>query len=114
MITVVGIKSCDTCRKVLAWLASENLDHSYHDLRVDGLDSGQLARWFKACGWEALLNRRSATWRTLSDAEKSDLTAKKAEALMLAHPTLIKRPVFEVGGNVYIGFSDSVKATLDA
>lgn len=114
MITVVGIKSCDTCRKALAWLASENLDHSYHDLRVDGLDSGQLAHWVNACGWEAVLNRRSTTWRTLSDADKKDMTAKKAEALMLAHPTLIKRPVFEVGDAVHIGFSDAVKAALAA
>ncbi|MBT5239459.1 MAG: arsenate reductase [Rhodospirillaceae bacterium] len=112
MIIVVGIKSCDTCRKALAWLTAQNVAHSFHDLRADGLDTGRLSGWVKAGGWEAVLNRRSTTWRGLADAQKSDLTAEKAEALMIANPTLIKRPVIEAGNTIHIGFTDAVKAAL--
>ena len=112
MITVVGIKSCDTCRKALAWLTAQNVAHTFHDLRADGLDSGRLSGWVKACGWETVLNRRSTTWRGLTDAQKSDLTAEKAKALMIANPTLIKRPVFEAGNAVHVGFTGAVRTAL--
>ena len=112
MITVVGIKSCDTCRKALAWLKAEGLEHHFHDLRADGLDKTRVAGWIEACGWEAVLNRRSTTWRGLSDAEKSNLVDTKALALIMAHPTLAKRPVFEQKGSTYVGFTDVVKASL--
>jgi|TARA_B110000438_G_C15702993_1_gene601889 arsenate reductase len=112
MITVIGIKSCDTCRKALAWLSAQKTDHQYHDLRADGLDEKRLKGWIKACGWEAVLNRRSTTWRGLGDAEKANVDADSALRLMLAHPTLVKRPVFEIGPAVYVGFSDSVREAL--
>lgn len=114
MITVIGIKSCDTCRKALAWLKSKNIDHKYHDLRADGLKEQDLAKWVKALGWEAVLNRRSTTWRGLSDADKADIDDEKAKRLMAEHPTLIKRPVFEVGGDVHVGFSDTVQKALNS
>ncbi|NKB43932.1 MAG: Spx/MgsR family RNA polymerase-binding regulatory protein [Alphaproteobacteria bacterium] len=113
MITVVGIKSCDTCRKALAWLTAQNVAHNFHDLRADGLGPERLSAWVKACGWEAVLNRRSTTWRSLTEAEKADVTAEKAETLMIANPTLIKRPVFEAANAVYIGFTDAVKKALE-
>jgi len=112
MITVIGIKSCDTCRKALAHLKAEEVAHKFHDLRVDGLDESRLQTWLDAVGWEVLLNRRSTTWRGLSDADKADMTSPKAKRLMVEHPTLIKRPVFETGDQVYVGFAADVQKAL--
>lgn len=112
MIIVNGIKSCDTCRKALSWLSGEKIDHKFHDLRADGLDRSRLSSWISAVGWETVLNRKSTTWRGLSEAEKTNISAATAEKLMLANPTLIKRPVFEVGKAVYVGFGNSVKEAL--
>ncbi len=112
MITVTGIKSCDTCRKALAWLDKQGVQHQFHDLRADGLDAGRLKSWIDTLGWETVLNRRSTTWRQLSDAEKSDVDAAKAIKLISANPTLVKRPVFETGDTVHIGFTDDVKKAL--
>lgn len=112
MITVVGIKSCDTCCKALAWLKAEELKHHFHDLRADGLEPTRVAGWIEACGWEAVLNRRSTTWRGLSDAEKSDLDANKTMTLIMEHPTLAKRPVFEHKGRTHVGFTEAVKTSL--
>ena len=112
MITVYGIKNCDTCRKALKWLAAEGIEHRFHDFRVDGLDAKSLSGWVKAAGWEKLLNRRGTTWRNLSDAEKDGVDEAKAETLMAGNPTLIKRPVFETGGKVLVGFSDAEQAAL--
>lgn len=112
MITVIGIKSCDSCRKALAWLRQNGLAHRFHDLRVDGLDAKQLLVWIEACGWENLLNRRSTTWRSLDDSDKQNLDADKAALLMTAHPTLIKRPVFAKGDVILVGFTDAVRDAL--
>lgn len=113
MIVVVGIKSCDTCRKALAWLSSRDLPHTFHDLRADGLTEDQLKSWISAVSWEALLNRRSTTWRTLDDKDRADLTEAKAIRLMLDHPTLVKRPVFETESGIYVGFTDETRTAID-
>ncbi len=112
MITVFGIKSCDTCRKALAWLSKENIVHTFHDLRADGIEDKRLKNWVRVAGWEALLNRRSTTWRQLSAGDTSDLDETKAIRLMTVHPTLIKRPVFEQGSSVLVGFADATKSEL--
>ena len=112
MITVYGIKNCDTCRKALKWLAAEGIEHRFHDFRVDGLDPASLSSWVAAAGWEKLLNRRGTTWRNLSDSEKDGVDEARAKALMEDNPTLIKRPVFEAGGQVLVGFSDAAQAAL--
>ena len=114
MITVYGIKNCDTCRKALKWLAAEGIEHKFHDFRVDGLEASSLSDWVKAAGWEKLLNRRGTTWRKLSDAEKGGVDEAKAETLMAGNPTLIKRPVFETGEQVLVGFSADEQAALKA
>jgi len=114
MITVYGIKNCDTVRKARKWLDGENIAHQYHDFRSDGLDADQLAEWVEELGWESLLNRRGTTWRKLPDSDKSDLNAAKATALMLASPAIIKRPVFDLQGTYLIGFGDDQKAALKA
>jgi Spx/MgsR family transcriptional regulator len=112
MITVYGIRNCDTCRKALKWLEAEGVEHRFHDVRADGLDRPTLAGWVKAVGWETLLNRRGTTWRNLSDAERGGLTPESATELMLQHPTLIKRPVFATGGDALVGFSRAEMTAL--
>ena len=111
MITVYGIKNCDTCRKALKWLDTVKIAHKFHDIRTDGLEEETLAAWVNEIGWEALLNRRGTTWRKLPEADRERLTAASASALMLKYPTLIKRPVFDAGGTYLVGFS---KAEQDA
>lgn len=114
MIVVHGLKNCDTCRKAMKWLRAEGRDARLHDLRADGLDAAMLERWVAALGWEALLNRRGTTWRKLPAEATADMDETKAKALMLAHPALIKRPVFETGGRILVGFKDREKAQLKA
>lgn len=112
MITVYGIKTCDTVRKALKWLDAQGVEHTYHDFRADGLDAATVGRWVDAKGWESVLNKRSTTWKQLSDADKGGLDASRAIALMVAHPTLVKRPVFEREGSILQGFSDDVRRQI--
>jgi len=107
MITIYGIKNCDTCRKALKWLLAEGIEHRFHDFRAYGLVAEDLRRWVSAAGWETLLNRRGTTWRNLPDAEKEGVDEAKAESLMQASPTLIKRPVFDLGSDIVVGFKDA-------
>ncbi len=102
--TIYGIKNCDTMKKARAWLEEHGVDYTFHDYKTAGIDKDRLARWSKAVGWETLLNRAGTTFRKLPDAEKTDLTEKKAMALMLAQPSMIKRPVLDVGGKLLVGF----------
>ena len=112
MITVYGIKNCDTCRKALRWLRTEGVEHRFHDFRADGLDRGSLETWVAALGWETLLNRRGTTWRNLPDAEREAVGDTTAADLMTAHPTLIKRPVFDLGGSYLVGFKDAERRAI--
>ncbi|HEX7776221.1 MAG TPA: Spx/MgsR family RNA polymerase-binding regulatory protein [Parvibaculum sp.] len=114
MITVYGLKSCDTCRKALAWLKDEKLAHKFHDLRADGISATEIARFARAAGWEKLLNKASTTWRGLADKDKDGVTEARAIALMAEHPALIKRPVFAAGARIVVGFRDAEKAALKA
>ena len=114
MITIHGLKNCDTCRAALKWLQAEGLKHQFSDVRKDGVSEADMRAWVVALGWEALLNRRGTTWRGLSDADKDGVDEAKATKLMLAHPALIKRPVFEMDGSYLVGFKDEQKAVLAA
>jgi len=110
--TLYGIKNCDTVRKARKWLESESIDHSYHDFRADGLDKKDLKAWVKAAGWEVLLNKRSTSWKQLSDKDKETVDESKAIALMLANPTLIKRPVLTHKKEIHVGFKPAEYAKL--
>ena len=112
MIAVYGLKNCDTCRKALRWLEAEEIEYRFHDVRSDGVADRDLAKWIEALGWEALLNRYSTTWRNIADADKIGLGTAGAETLMLANPTLIKRPVFDTGEFVLVGFGDAQRQAL--
>ena len=103
-ITIYGIKNCDTMKKARAWLDQHGVDYSFHDYKTAGIERARLERWSKKLGWETLLNRAGTTFRKLSD--KDGLTEKKAIALMLAQPSMIKRPVLDLGGGkLLVGFS---------
>ena len=102
--TLYGIKNCDTVQKALKWLHSNGHEHCFHDFRVDGLEAAQLQQWLDVLGWEGLINKRSTTWKQLSDAEKSALNDKSILDLILHSPTLIKRPLLDLNGSISVGF----------
>ncbi|MEQ9488049.1 MAG: arsenate reductase [Alphaproteobacteria bacterium] len=115
MLTVYGLKNCDTCRKALKWLDGAGIEHSFVDLRADPVDTDRIAVWEAAVGWETLLNRRGTTWRGLPESDKGGVDQSSAIALMVAHPALMKRPIFETAGDVLVGFkADTQKALAGA
>jgi Spx/MgsR family transcriptional regulator len=104
-VTIYGIKACDTMKKARAWLDEHGVHYEFHDYKAVGIDRERLLSWVKAVGWEILLNRAGTTFRKLPDPDKLDLTEAKAIALMLAQPSMIKRPVLETGrGAPLVGF----------
>ena len=104
-ITIYGIKNCDTMKKARAFLDKKGVAYAFHDYKTQGIDRVRLEGWAKKAGWEALLNRAGTTFRKLSDKEKEGIGEKKAIALMLAQPSMIKRPVLELpGGKIVVGF----------
>ena len=114
VITVYGIASCDTCRKALKWLAKQGIEHRFHDMREHGIDGVTLNEWINELGWDRLLNRRSASWRQLPEAMREHVSPVSAATLMLANPTLIKRPILDLGGQRLIGFGrDEIEALRD-
>ena len=112
-IHLYGIPNCDTVKKARKWLDAQGIGYDVHDYKKEGADAGKLAAWSDAVGWEVLLNKRGTTFRKLPDAEKSDIDRDKAIALMLQHPSLIKRPVVDHEGGILVGFvEDEWKAAL--
>jgi Spx/MgsR family transcriptional regulator len=103
-VTIYGIKNCDTMKKARAWLAEHSIDAKFHDYKASGIDRAHLERWCNEAGWETVLNRAGTTFRKLDEADRQDLDADKAIALMLAQPSMIKRPVLEADGRLLIGF----------
>jgi arsenate reductase len=111
MTTIYGIKNCDTMKKARAWLEAHKVAHGFHDYKASGIDKPTLEGWAKKVGWEILLNRAGTTFKKLPEAYKDGLTEKKAIALMLAQPSMIKRPVLEAKGKLTVGFKpESYKA----
>ncbi len=103
-----GIPNCDTIKKARVWLEGHGVGYVFHDYRAQGLEADRLAAWIEELGWEVLLNKSSATFRALPEADRQGLDAEKAKALMLANPTMIKRPVLDLGNRLLVGFRPDV------
>jgi arsenate reductase len=109
-VTIYGIKNCGTMQKARAWLDGKGVAYDFHDYKAAGIDRGRLEAWAREVGWETLVNRAGTTFKKLPETDKDGLTEKKALALMLAQPSMIKRPVLDVGGKLLVGFKPEVYA----
>lgn len=104
MTTIYGIKACDTMKKARTWLESQGVAYSFHDYKAAGIDRATLSAWVAEHGWETILNRAGTTFRKLPDADREGIDEAKAIDLMLAQPSMIKRPVLDLGGRTLVGF----------
>jgi arsenate reductase len=107
-VTIYGIKNCDTMKKARSWLETHGIAHVFHDYKASGIDRPTLTGWVEELGWETVLNRAGTTFRALPDADKQNLDAGKAIALMLAQPSMIKRPVLDLGTRRLVGFKPEI------
>jgi len=110
-ITVYGIRNCDTVKKARTWLEAQGVEYHFHDYKLDDIDRLRLEAWCRELGWEALLNRAGTTFRKLPDTDRQAIDARKAVALMLAQPSLIKRPVLDLGQRRLVGFKPELYET---
>ena len=110
MTVIYGIKNCDTMKKARAWLDAHGVGYTFHDYKAEGIDRGRLEDWAGTVGWETLLNRAGTTFRKLPEVDKTDIDEKKAVELMLANPSVIKRPVLDKGGELVVGFKPEIYA----
>lgn len=108
--TLYGIKACDTMKKARTWLEDHAIDHAFHDYKTQGIDRDSLNRWCDEHGWEVVLNRAGTTFRKLDDESKAGLDQARAVELMLAQPSMIKRPVLDLGGRTLVGFKPDLYA----
>jgi arsenate reductase len=114
-ITIYGIKNCDTMKKARAWLDTHRIAYHFHDYKAEGIDKRRLEGWAKSVGWETLLNRAGTTFRKLPEKDKEGLTATRAIVLMLEQPSMIKRPVLDLGDKLVVGFKpETYKAEVGA
>ena len=107
-ITMYGIKNCDTIKKACDWLADHGRAYEFHDYKASGIDKAKLQGWVDKLGWEILLNRAGTTFKKLPDADKAGIDAARAIALMEAQPSMIKRPVLDVDGDLLVGFKPDI------
>jgi arsenate reductase len=112
IVVVYGIPNCDKCRAALKWLEHEKIEHRFHDLRKDGLDPSTLNDWIGHLGLEAVVNRNSKTWRDLPEEVRHSPSPVSLATLVLAKPTLIRRPVFDLGDEMAVGFNEKVKTAV--
>ncbi len=105
LITLYGIKNCDTVKKARAWLEERGIDYSFHDFREDGIDESRVREWLAELGWQELVNRRSTSWRSLDAGTRETMDADRAAREILRQPTLIKRPLLDTGKQRFVGFS---------
>ncbi len=109
-ITMYGIKNCDTIKKARKWLEANGIDYAFHDYKTEGIDRARLEKWCRELGWEAVLNRAGTTFRKLHEKDKDNLSEAKAVKLMLAQPSMIKRPVLDLGRKRLAGFKPDIYA----
>jgi len=107
-LSLYGIANCDTMKKARAWLDERGVAYAFHDYKKKGIERDALERWARKVGWETLLNRAGTTFRKLPEKDKEGITEGKAIALMLAQPSIVKRPVLEIGGKVIVGFKPEI------
>ena len=112
MTTLYGIKNCDTVKKARVWLEQHKVDYTFHDFRADGLTDAQVKSWIAEIGLDALVNKRSTTWKELDEATKNNFNETTAAAFISAHPTLIKRPLLDTGKQKLVGFKDAEYARI--
>jgi Spx/MgsR family transcriptional regulator len=112
MTVIYGIKNCDTMKKAFTWLDKRKVEYKFHDYKKEGIDRARLEKWVKAKGWEVVLNRAGTTFKKLPETDKENITEKKAIALMLAQPSMIKRPVLEKGAKLVVGFKPDEYETV--
>jgi Spx/MgsR family transcriptional regulator len=106
--TIYGIKNCDTMKKARSWLDRQGSDYRFHDYKACGIDRGHLEDWVDRAGWEIVLNRAGTTFRKLDETDRQNIDRAKAIELMLAQPSMIKRPVLEVDGKLVVGFKPEI------
>jgi len=109
-VTIYGIRNCDTMKKARAWLDAHGVAYEFHDYKTAGIEPALLRAWARKTGWETLLNRAGTTFRKLPDADRAGLDEARAIALMLAQPSMIKRPVLDANGRLIVGFKPEVYA----
>jgi arsenate reductase len=109
-VTIYGIKNCDTMKRARTWLGTHGVAYAFHDYKAQGIERGIVERWARELGWERLLNRAGTTFRKLSEADKAGLDEEKAITLMCSQPSMIKRPVLDIGGKLIAGFDPAVYA----
>ena len=107
MVTIYGIRNCDTVRKALKWLDAHGIEYHFHDFRKDGVEHERFTQWAEELGLEVLINKRGPSWRKIPDDRKEDLDIPRAVKLMLETPTIIKRPVLDLGDRRVIGFKEA-------
>ncbi|MBM9402351.1 arsenate reductase [Gluconacetobacter azotocaptans] len=112
LVTIHGIKACDTMKKARAWLDAHGVVYAFHDYKTQGIARDVLEGWVRQVGWPMLLNRAGTTFRKLPDADKTDVDEGRAVALMLAQPSMIKRPVLDVDGALTVGFKPEIYAAV--
>ncbi len=110
MITVYGIKNCDTMKKAFTWLQEQGIEYTFVDYKKAGVAEAHLPDWIKRAGWETLLNTRGLMWKKLTNEERADVDTKKAHQLMIQYPSMIKRPVLDTGKKLLVGFSPETYA----
>ena len=115
-VNIYGIPNCDTVKKARDWLGSHDIAYDFHNYKTDGVDPAKLKSWAKSIGWEKILNKTGTTFKALDEADKQDLTEAKALKLMAAQPSMIRRPLWEVGDKVFAGFKPGSpeRAALEA
>jgi arsenate reductase len=109
-VTVYGIKACDTMKKARTWLEDHGVEYAFHDYKAVGVDRATLEAWADRVDWKVLLNTAGTTFRKLPDADKADIDRSKAIGLMLAQPSMIKRPVVDTGDRLLVGFKPEIFA----
>ena len=105
MVTLYGIKNCDTVKKARKWLDNRGVEYQFHDFRSDGLVADSVQEWLDELGWETLVNKRSTSWKQLSPEVRNGMNAESAKAAIMDQPTLIKRPLLDTGHSRFTGFS---------